>query len=367
MKKKTIFIAFGGSWTNQARVPMQFRELALKLEENGYKVVSIIQGMPDPQLVDEKDIFYWPSKRPTRLSDAFFFINLVNRFKPSLLITQWAATNIMLIIGWIMRVPHRVVWYHTLSKQIEIDWKSSPNKLKYLRFRKSLVYRLATCIAFVSGYAQIDFNNIYFKPTNAIIFYNGMKKESPSCNTQAENKLVICCVARLDHSKGQDILLQALKFVIEMGVEAKLLLVGSGPMQDQLVEICRNLGIDDNIGFEGSVSPSEVLEKLKSASLSILPSRMDNCPFAVVESINLGVPVIASNVGGIPEIIRDGIDGFLVPPENPVVLAEKIVLLLTDHELRKKMGENAHIRFENFFELSKVVNDQFEWIEKILN
>ena len=366
MNKNCIFIAIGGSWTSQARVPSQFRELGIKLSNKDFKVIYIIQGKPDPQLVSEENVYYWPSKRPTKTIDAIFLYKLIKKYKPSLLITQFAATNIMLLVGWLMGVPHRIVWYHTLSKAIEDDWRFSKIKLRYLRLRKSLVYRFATCISFVSNYAQKDFVNTYFKPKVSVIFYNGMEKKEEFRNLPSQETRHVCCVARLDISKGQDILIRAFKEVTEKEKEVKLVLIGDGPNKEYLVNLCSKLQLENHVIFEGSISPDEVIDRLRNAYISVLPSRMDNCPLAIIESIGLGIPVIASNVGGIPEIIRDRVDGFLIPPENSDALAEKIILLLRNSELANQMSINARQRFEEKFELTKIINQQADWFEELL-
>lgn len=79
-----------------------------------------------------------------------------------------------------------------------------------------------------------------------------------------------------------------------------------------------------------------------------------------------GTPVIASRVGGIPEAIRDGVDGFLVPPDDPEALAEKIKTLYTDPGLREQMGKNARQRFLDMFELTKNIEQQTLWLEKLV-
>lgn len=365
MNNRCIFIAFGGSWTSQARVPLQFKGLADELTRRGFTVVSIIQGKPDPELVNEENVYYWPSKRPTKFRDAFFFYKLVRKFKPSLIITQFAATNIMLLVGWIMKIPQRAVWYHTLSGQILKDWRSSSRKLGFLRFRKSLVYHFATNIAFVSKAALEDFSNTFFRPPQYTIFYNGMKSSGETFEYTTDLNHNVLCIARLESSKGQDVLIHAFRRIVDQVGDAKLILIGAGPNKEELQSIIRDIDLEESVFLVGEISPDDVLNRLKNAYMTVLPSRMDNCPLAIIESIGLGIPMVASNVGGIPEIIRDGVDGFLVPPEDPGVLAEKIIHLLKDPKLRNGMSANAFYRFQNYFELSKVINEQADWIEGI--
>jgi len=365
-QNKCVFIAFGGSWNSQARVPLQFKALADELSKRGFTVISIIQGKPDPKLANEKDVYYWPSKRPTKLRDAFFFYKLVRKFKPSLIITQFAATNIMLLVGWLTKIPHRIVWYHTMSKQIENDWKSSYWRLRFLRLRKSLIYHFATNISFVSKAARDDFENTYFSVRNSVIFYNGMKTPEELSDPLSNINKNVVCVGRLDPSKGQDVLIHAFRQVVDQVGDAKLILIGAGPKRDYLDSLIQNLHLENSIMFVGKVSPEDVIKNLNKGYISVVPSREEAFGFVVIESMSVGTPVIASSVGGIPEIIRDGVDGCLVPPEDTDALAEKIILLLKNPELRNKMSENALDRFLSTFELSKIVNHQADWIEELL-
>ena len=102
------------------------------------------------------------------------------------------------------------------------------------------------------------------------------------------------------------------------------------------------------------------------ATATILPSRSDNCPLVTIESLAVGTPVIGSRVGGIPEVVRDGLDGFLVPPGDPQALAAKLNLILTDHELLRELRANARKGFLSRFEQRGAVRKQSHWLETIL-
>jgi glycosyltransferase involved in cell wall biosynthesis len=86
----------------------------------------------------------------------------------------------------------------------------------------------------------------------------------------------------------------------------------------------------------------------------------------VIESLAVGTPVIGSNVGGIVEMIRDGVEGFLVEPDDPAALAEKLRLILLDKGLRDRMGRNARARFLEFFEQKRSLAEQVEWFERLM-
>lgn len=82
MKKKCIFIAFGGTWSKNLSVASQFKSLADALIEKGITVISLVQGKPDIKLSGDPHIYYWPSKRPTKIKDALFFIKLLLKYQP---------------------------------------------------------------------------------------------------------------------------------------------------------------------------------------------------------------------------------------------------------------------------------------------
>lgn len=105
---------------------------------------------------------------------------------------------------------------------------------------------------------------------------------------------------------------------------------------------------------------------MASALVTLVPSRADNCPLTVIESLAVGTPLVASAAGGIVELVRDGIDGFLITPDDPEALAEKLKILLTNPKLREKMGANARRRFLDCFEQREAIAKQADWLEEIV-
>ena len=104
------------------------------------------------------------------------------------------------------------------------------------------------------------------------------------------------------------------------------------------------------------------MKRMALATATVVPSRSEGFGLVNIESLAVGTPVVASSVGGIVEVIRDGIDGFLVPPDNPELLAERLHLLLSNSELRSTMSRNARERFLTTFEQSKVIKEQADWL-----
>jgi len=98
----------------------------------------------------------------------------------------------------------------------------------------------------------------------------------------------------------------------------------------------------------------------------VAPSRSEAFGLVNIEAMAMGTPVVASRVGGIPEIVRDGVDGFLFEPGNDLELGDRLLEVLSDRELREQMGRNARRRFLEEFESSLVAKRQADWLEGLV-
>ncbi len=138
----------------------------------------------------------------------------------------------------------------------------------------------------------------------------------------AENNFVIVVVAALFEMKGHKDLMQALSLLGEQGKSVKLLFVGDGYYRSNLMALSKQLGLDDKINFLGF--RSDVAQILAASDLFILPSYSEGLPVSVLEAMAAKVPVIATRVGGLGELINDGVNGYLVEPKAAEQLADKI-------------------------------------------
>lgn len=155
---------------------------------------------------------------------------------------------------------------------------------------------------------------------------------------------VVTLVGRLTPQKGADLFLAAARQVHEAFPEAHFLVVGDGPQRLMLQLAARQLGIGDVVSFLGY--QSDVASLLGASAVVVLPSRSEGLPVALLEAMAMGRPIVASAVGGIPELIRDGLTGLLVPAEDTAGLASAIVRLLSEPELAQRLGAAAqdHVR-----------------------
>jgi len=149
-------------------------------------------------------------------------------------------------------------------------------------------------------------------------------------------------VGRLVREKGVDVLVRAFECVHKRIPHAKLIIAGTGPDKKVLEKLIQDLGLKETVRMLGHLNRSDLEEESKNAWVQAVPSRWAE-PFGLVaaEAMMQGRAVVASATGGLQEIVEHGSTGFLIPPDNPEALAEKLSVLLLDRRLAETMGEAA--------------------------
>jgi glycosyltransferase involved in cell wall biosynthesis len=151
---------------------------------------------------------------------------------------------------------------------------------------------------------------------------------------------IVGVVARLEPEKGHPTLLEAWPAVLRAVPDAYLLIVGEGSRREALEALARELRIAHRVVFTGR--RDDVPSVTAALDVAVLPSYREAQGLSILEALALSRPVVASNVGGIPEMITDGVNGLLVPPHDPDALAAAIVRLLKDHPLADMLGRAGH-------------------------
>ena len=158
---------------------------------------------------------------------------------------------------------------------------------------------------------------------------------------------IVAAVGRFSPEKGIDVLLEAFAMLVRQVDNVHLVLVGDGQERSALEGQSAGLGIDGMVHFVGhSQTPGDYVAE---ADLLALPSRSEGIPNVVLEAMAMGKPVVATSVGGVPEIVDDGQTGRLVPPERPDLLAQGLAELLADPELRGKLASEGRRRVREAF------------------
>jgi len=169
--------------------------------------------------------------------------------------------------------------------------------------------------------------------------------------TEADSVLVM--VARFHPGKGHRVLLDALRQLLPVCPGLKLVCLGEGEGEPELRALCEAFGLANCLRLGGY--QQNVPDWLAAADINVLPSFYEGLPLTILEAMAAGLPSVASNVGGIPEAIQDGVSGLLVPPGDSCRLAEALSLLLSDPATRVRMGDAARERLLQSFVLAQQV------------
>jgi glycosyltransferase involved in cell wall biosynthesis len=174
---------------------------------------------------------------------------------------------------------------------------------------------------------------------------------------------IIGIVARLDSIKNHRCLIKAMKKVAARFPDALLLVIGDGPLRTELEELVSFVRLNNNIKFLGT--RNDIPRLLSVLDIFVLCSLSEGLPLTILEAMAAGKPIVATDVGGIPEIIKDGIDGIIIPSDDSDRLAEAISELLRDKRKRHEMGAKARMKFEEKFTIQTMVKSYEELYESL--
>jgi glycosyltransferase involved in cell wall biosynthesis/O-antigen ligase len=213
-------------------------------------------------------------------------------------------------------------------------------------------------------------------PDRIVTIHNGLDIESlsspnPSAIAQKRVELglfdshqVIGVVANFYATKGLPYFLQAAAHVREAFPEARFTLVGDGERRCDLEALASELNLDSSVLFLGQ--RNDVPELLPLFDVFVLPSVKEGLPFALLEAMAAARPIVATTVGGVPEMITDGETGLLVPPQDPDALAKAIIALLTDRDKAQRMGLAARERVLAHFTLERMLEETEQLYQQLL-
>ena len=170
---------------------------------------------------------------------------------------------------------------------------------------------------------------------------------------------LITSVCRLHPTKGLEYAIEAFKLISQKRQDLRFTIIGGGPLESQLLEKVTQLSLTDKVTFVGDISNEDAIRFISQSTMMLLPSVIagngdrDGIPTALIEAMYLKTPVIGSKISGIPELIEDGINGFLTEPGDVRGIAEKMEKLLSDDSLRIAMGEAARKKINEEFNVEQ--------------
>ena len=258
------------------------------------------------------------------------------------------------IAGKIARVP--IVVYTEHARDVFPNIK--------VRISDKLLSLFTDKVIVVSDYLKknlIEYE--WFNPSKIMTIYNGVdetKFKIESNTGEIRDRLglsaaskIIGIVARLDPIKNHKSAIKAIRLIVERFSNAVLLIVGDGPLRGELEHFVRQCKLEKHVVFLGT--RTDVHQLLSIMDIFILCSTSEGMPVTLLEAMAAGRPIVATDVGGVSEVIEHGKNGLLIEPNSHELLADAILDLLTNKEKAQRMGLSARNKFESNFTLSAMI------------
>ena len=252
------------------------------------------------------------------------------------------------IAGFLLRIP--IVWVVrenpmiSRSRRLRFWLKFLSSKIIFVDrdTKEKLLPGKRSTVEIIYNGVDID----EFKPFSSNILFEKFNVEA--------NKKLIGYIGLITKRKGLEYLIKALPIIKERFNKFKLIMIGGYKTNEEayfseIKELIKRLNLESDVYFTGELP--DIRYPLNNLELIILPSLEERCSRTLLESLACGKAVVATRVGGTPEIIDDGVNGILVEPRNEQQIANAILKLLTNDEMRKKMGMNGRIKAENNFDI----------------
>ncbi len=309
--------------------------LTKKFEEKGIKVEILGEKLFD-------------------LIACYRLVKLINSFKPDIIHSHlFRATTWARISKLITKTNAKLV---TTIHGTETD---------IYHLIERLMYSVSDFIIFPSNYLSKWYSNTITRldSQKLKILYPGVAINK-AISYKKQERIVIGTLSRLHPVKGIDNLLNAAKILYQKNIPFEINIGGGGKGEENLIKLVKELGLEKICNFVDNISnKAEYLEQL---SIFAAPSRKEAFGINICEAMERSLPVIATNVGGIPEVIKDGFTGILCEPDNPKLLAQNLESLINNFETRKKLGENGRIRVENLFNRANSMKEHLELYERLI-
>lgn len=241
-----------------------------------------------------------------------------------------------------------IVHFH--GAQFIVFYKKSPFFMKWLI---KDMFRNADKILCLNKTCQ---HNIWkLTGAHAQVLYNPTVLHEPvEPQAKADGTVNFLFMGRLGKRKGVYDLIEAARYITAPNV--KIHLYGDGEIE-QVRKKIEEAGVSERVQLQGWISGGEKENVFRAAQVLLLPSYNEGLPMSVLEALSYGMPVISTPVGGTPDAVKDGVNGYLIEPGNAKALAEKIDALAQSETLRRSMGEAGYAMAHELFDIRKIINE----------
>jgi glycosyltransferase involved in cell wall biosynthesis len=290
---------------------------------------------------------------------AIFKMIKIARQRISVLISYHDSSDFMgFLVSILAGIP-------IVSNRRDMGFKLKPRHIWLYRFINRSFDQITTVSSAVK---EVVVKTQWAKPSSVIVIPNGVdsfpdgdRSLEKLCGIEFDaGCLNICCLGNIRSIKGQKDLVDAAALVIRRFPSVRFFFVGKCDVDrsyyDSIERRVKKLGLEKVVQFTGEISPSHIPWVLASMDISVLPSLSEGMSNTLLESMSAGKPVVATAVGGNPELVQHGKTGYLVPPGDPKSMAEALLRLLANPGLRHEMGLEGRYRAQSMFSATKMVD-----------
>ena len=352
-------ILYGITKSNLGGAQHYVYELALNAQKMGNDVAVICGGNgPLVEKLKKENIRILPLPKLDRdislikdFKSFLFIIRILKNEKPDVFHTNSSKMGgVGNLAGRIVGIKKIIFTGHGWAFNENRNWLSKLI-IKKLIWCTILLSHKTIC---VSEKTKESVSWMPFIKNKLVVIYNGV--ENFELTTRTDSSFIVGTIAELHKIKGLDILLRAWKNFIE-NKQAKLIIFGEGEERKNLEKLAFDLNISDSVVFKGFLDSART--QLSTFDIFVMPSRSEAMPYALLEAGLAGLPMIATRVGGIPEIIESGKNGLLVEKENSEQITESLNKLFDDKTLRETLGKNLKQTIITKFSTQQMLQNTF--------
>lgn len=265
------------------------------------------------------------------------------RWRPDIIHIHGYTSSLLFVIDWAYAHGIPVVYEEQQTPDPHFDW--------WRGFQKSI--NKATIVVAVSEKSAEGLRTVcgvtrpivVEGPLIADPMASGWRRDAQM--HQAGEPLIVTSLARLYVTKGLTYLLEAIAKVKQVHPTTQFKVYGDGPLRDELLAYASKLGLDGRQIFVGAFTNRAALSQIMTQTdIFVMSSILEGQPLSLVEAMSYGCPIVATTVGGIPELIQDGVNGLLCPPTDSECLAQKICVMIENPDLRIRLGQEARKSYE---------------------
>ena len=188
-------------------------------------------------------------------------------------------------------------------------------------------------------------------------------RQSIRKSLNCDHEDIVCTtVGNFRRPKGYPYLIEAIHEILDVNPKLHFVFVGKGHMEEELKLKCKKLKLEEKVTFTGY--RSDIKGIYEASDIALLPSLYEGLPICLIEAMSMELPVVATKVSGIPELVEDGVTGLLVPPRNTKALSEAIIKLITDHRLRVQMGQAGRQRVCKMFTIEHMIEELLAYYQQ---